>query len=186
MEEPMAPCLVRPAPMSYSRPMSYPPAQWIGRRCPAVRGRRSHVAAIAVAFTLLPLAGAPDTSAASGALPRTGPADAATPARMRLISQEQYFNSLAYVFGPDIPVAAHFAPFRRTDGLLANGSASAGVTISQMQEFQRAAGSPSGRRPRQPRLPGSVHAARRRRRRSLLCAQVPATGRPPAVPASAR
>jgi hypothetical protein len=130
--------------MSYSRPMSYPPAQWIGRRCPAVRGRRAHVAAIAVAFTLLPLAGAPDTSAAPGALSRTAPAESATPARMRLMSQEQYFNSLGYVFGPDIRVAAHFAPFRRTDGLLASGSATAGVTISQMQEFQRTASSLAG------------------------------------------
>ena len=60
---------------------------------------------------------------------------------MRLISQEQYFNSLGYVFGPDITVSAHFAPFPRTDGLLANGSASAGVTIAQMQEFQRTANS---------------------------------------------
>ena len=60
---------------------------------------------------------------------------------MRLISQEQYFNSLGYVFGPDIAVGAHFAPFRRTDGLLASGSASAGVTIAQMQEFQRTASS---------------------------------------------
>jgi hypothetical protein len=59
---------------------------------------------------------------------------------VRLISQDQYFNSLAYIFGPDIAVAAHFAPFRRTDGLLAIGGASAGVTLGQMQEFQRTAG----------------------------------------------
>lgn len=109
-----------------------------------MRGRRSRVAAIAAALTLLPLAGAPDTSATSGALPRTGPSDSATPARMRLISQEQYFNSLGYVFGPDIRVSSHFAPFRRTDGLLAGGSATAGVTVSQMQEFQRAASSLAG------------------------------------------
>ena len=68
------------------------------------------------------------------------PADAASPARMRLLSQEQFSNTLAYVFGPDITVSTHFAPFRRTDGLLANGSSAAGVTIGQMQEFQRAAG----------------------------------------------
>lgn len=109
-----------------------------------MRGRRSRVAAIAAALTLLPLAGAPDTSATSGALLRTGPSDSATPARMRLISQEQYFNSLGYVFGPDIRVSSHFAPFRRTDGLLAGGSATAGVTVSQMQEFQRAASSLAG------------------------------------------
>ena len=77
-------------------------------------------------------------------MPATGPADAATAARMRLLSQEQYFNSLGYVFGPDITVSAHFAPFRRTDGLLASGSSSAGVTIAQMQEFQRTANSLAG------------------------------------------
>lgn len=66
--------------------------------------------------------------------------DAASPARVRLISQEQYANTLAYVFGPDIKVAAHFAPFRRTDGLLEVGASSAGITLGQMQEFQRTAG----------------------------------------------
>lgn len=72
--------------------------------------------------------------------PAVEPADATSPARMRLLSQEQYANTIAYVFGPDIMVSANFAPFRRTDGLLANGSATAGVTIGQMQEFQRTAG----------------------------------------------
>jgi Protein of unknown function (DUF1588)/Protein of unknown function (DUF1592)/Protein of unknown function (DUF1595)/Protein of unknown function (DUF1585) len=70
----------------------------------------------------------------------TEPADASSAARVRLISQDQYFNSLSYIFGPDVAVAAHFAPFRRTDGLLAIGGASAGVTLGQMQEFQRTAG----------------------------------------------
>jgi Protein of unknown function (DUF1592)/Protein of unknown function (DUF1588)/Protein of unknown function (DUF1595)/Protein of unknown function (DUF1585) len=65
--------------------------------------------------------------------------DATSPARVRLISQEQYFNTLAYVFGPDITVSAHFAPFQRTDGLLEIGAATAGVTVGQMQEFQRTA-----------------------------------------------
>src|SRR6201999_1174938 len=41
---------------------------------------------------------------------------------------------------PDIKVSTHFAPFRRTDGLLQVGSSSAGVTTGQMQEFQRTAG----------------------------------------------
>ena len=72
--------------------------------------------------------------------PGPEPADASSLARVRLLSQEQYFNSLAYIFGPDIAVAAHFAPFRRTDGLLESGAAAAGVTIGQMQEFQRTAG----------------------------------------------
>ena len=67
-------------------------------------------------------------------------ADSTSPARVRLISQEQYFNTVAYIFGPDVTVSAHFAPFRRTDGLLEVGAATAGVTSGQMQEFQRTAG----------------------------------------------
>lgn len=67
------------------------------------------------------------------------PADATSAARMRLISQDQYFKTLGYVFGPDASIAAHFAPFRRTEGLLASGGAFAGVTPGQMQEFQRTA-----------------------------------------------
>ncbi len=59
--------------------------------------------------------------------------------RVRLLSQEQYFNSLAYVFGPDISVAAHFTPFRRTDGLVETGASAAGVTSGQIDEFQRTA-----------------------------------------------
>ncbi len=69
-----------------------------------------------------------------------GPPNATSVARVRLLSQDQYFNTLAYIFGPDIAIAAHFAPFRRTDGLLEIGAATAGVTIGQMQEFQRTAG----------------------------------------------
>ncbi len=68
------------------------------------------------------------------------PVSVASAARVRLISQDQYFNSLSYIFGPDVAVATHFAPFRRTDGLLAIGGASAGVTLGQMQEFQHTAG----------------------------------------------
>jgi hypothetical protein len=100
---------------------------------------RSRAAAAGLASLLLPFACGADTAGAAASVPASGPADAATPARMRLVSQEQYFNTLAYVFGPDIQVAAHFAPFQRTDGLLASGGASAGVTVAQMQEFQRTA-----------------------------------------------
>lgn len=93
-----------------------------------------------LALLFLPLAGAADTAGLQERLSPTGPPDAATTARMRLLSQQQYFNTLGYVFGPDIQVAAHFAPFQRTDGLLASGGAAAGVTMAQVQEFQRAAG----------------------------------------------
>lgn len=124
--------------------MTFPPAQGSGWRRPPARRNRSKVAAAALVLGVLPFIGRADTAGSPAAVPSTGPADAATPARMRLLSQEQYFNSLGYVFGPDITVSAHFAPFRRTDGLLASGSSSAGVTIAQMQEFQRTASSLAG------------------------------------------
>ena len=65
-------------------------------------------------------------------------------ARVRLLSQEQYFNTVSYVFGPDILPTAHFAPFVRTEGLLEDGSAVVGMTSGQMQQFQRAASSIAG------------------------------------------
>ena len=69
------------------------------------------------------------------------PDDAATPARVRLITQEQYFNSVTAIFGADLRIPAQFAPLRRTDGLLGSGAASAGVPIGEMQRFQQAAAS---------------------------------------------
>jgi hypothetical protein len=62
-----------------------------------------------------------------------------TPARVRRMSQEQYANTIAYVFGRDIEVGTPFAPLRRTDGLLAAGAASAGVTAGELQQLQRSA-----------------------------------------------
>ncbi len=105
---------------------------------------RALVPGLVAAFCLASVYGAdlpanpPSDSHAPGGT--SEPPDAASPARVRLISQEQYVNTLAYVFGPDISVSAHFAPFRRTDGLLEVGAANAGVTTGQMQEFQRTAG----------------------------------------------
>ena len=61
------------------------------------------------------------------------------PQRMRLLTKEQYVNSLSYIVGPDLRVDARFAPMRRIDGLLANGAASVGVTAAQLEQFQRTA-----------------------------------------------
>lgn len=70
----------------------------------------------------------------------SGPQNATSTAHVRLISQKQYFNTVEYVFGPDITLSTQFAPFRRVEGLLANGGSIAGVTVGQMREFQRTAG----------------------------------------------
>ena len=82
----------------------------------------------------------PPAKAASVTEPQN---DGAIP-RVRLMSQEQYFNTLSYVFGPDILPTAHFAPFARTNGLLEIGASTVGMTAGQMQQFQRAAASVAG------------------------------------------
>ena len=60
------------------------------------------------------------------------------PPRVRLITTQQYVNTLSYVFGPSISLEVKFPPLKRTDGLLANGAAYAGVTAGQLEQFQRA------------------------------------------------
>lgn len=71
--------------------------------------------------------------------PEVAAAYEGTPTRVRRMSQEQYANTIAYVFGRDIDVGTPFAPLRRTDGLLAAGAASAGVTSGELQQLQRSA-----------------------------------------------
>jgi hypothetical protein len=61
------------------------------------------------------------------------------PPRVRLITQEQYVNSLGYIFGLDLGVDARFAPMHRKEGLLANDAAFAGVTDTQLEQYQRTA-----------------------------------------------
>ena len=61
------------------------------------------------------------------------------PARVRLMTGAQYTNTIQYFFGSDITIVSPFAPVPRTEGLLASGASKAGVTSSQLQQFQRAA-----------------------------------------------
>ncbi|MBX7200468.1 MAG: DUF1592 domain-containing protein [Rhodospirillaceae bacterium] len=62
-----------------------------------------------------------------------------TARRLRLVTAEQYRNTLAYVFGPNITIPSAFAPVTRTDGLLGVGTSLAGVTASQMEIYQKTA-----------------------------------------------
>ena len=59
--------------------------------------------------------------------------------RRRLMTGQQYLNTIAYIFGNDIAVISPFAPLQRTEGLLALGAFSAGVPSGELQQFQRAA-----------------------------------------------
>src|SRR4051812_19662481 len=104
------------------------------------KARRGAVCVLS-ALALLSCSGAP-TSAPStkiAAVPVSPTELTGTPERVRLITEEQYFNTLTYIFGPEIKLAAHFAPMRRTDGLLEGGAASAGVTAGQLEQYQRTA-----------------------------------------------
>src|SRR5579862_1157953 len=110
--------------------------------------RRPH-AACAVAAATLALAGLTGCLASAThsstvpidatAAPAQGGPAATSRARVRLLSEDQYYNSIGYIFGPDITLAAHFAPFRRTQGLLEIGASSAGVTTGQSEDFQHTA-----------------------------------------------
>ncbi len=79
--------------------------------------------------------------ASASRAPAIAPEYAGTMARVRRITPEQYHNTVAYIFGRDIEVGNPFAPLRRTDGLIATGAASAGVTTGELQQLQRSASS---------------------------------------------
>jgi hypothetical protein len=59
--------------------------------------------------------------------------------RLRLITQEQYLNTLRYVFGPDVRPEVHFAAVQRVDGLLGVGTSFAGITDAQLEIYQQTA-----------------------------------------------
>jgi len=59
--------------------------------------------------------------------------------RLRLITRDQYLNTLAYVFGADIRPDVEFAPVERVDGLLQLGTSRAGVNDTQLELYQKTA-----------------------------------------------
>ena len=69
------------------------------------------------------------------------PEEHASPLRVRLMTEQQYTNTISQVFGRDIgdSVAPPLPPLMRTDGLLASGAMAVGVTSDQIQQIQQAA-----------------------------------------------
>lgn len=69
------------------------------------------------------------------------PEDSASLLRVRLMTGEQYTNTIAQIFGADISnaVPPPLPPLARTDGLLSSGAAFVGVTSDQVQQIQQAA-----------------------------------------------
>lgn len=98
------------------------------------------VAAVLVAGCSAP-SSQDDVAAAAMQSSVVEPASDGTPARLRLITSEQYLNTLAHTFGPSIDLGSKFPPLQRTKGLLANGAATAGVTAAQLEQYQRTAAS---------------------------------------------
>ncbi len=56
------------------------------------------------------------------------PTTAAAPPTMRLLTQSQYANTIADIFGSDIVAKVRFAPVNRISGLVAIGAGKAGLT----------------------------------------------------------
>lgn len=75
------------------------------------------------------------------------PDGSASPLRARLLTAEQYSNTIAQIFGDDVAasVVPPLPPLQRTDGLLASGAAFIGVTSDQIQQIQQAAALVAGR-----------------------------------------
>lgn len=68
------------------------------------------------------------------------PAGDVAPAKVRLLTDDQYRNTIANIFGADIDVQAKFAQIRRPrGGLLAVATTSAGISASDAEAFHRTA-----------------------------------------------
>lgn len=80
----------------------------------------------------------------AGCASKDEPENPGTPPRVRIITTQQYLNTVANVFGSSVSMDMKFPPLRRTDGLLSNGAALAGVTAGKIETFQRAASSIAG------------------------------------------
>jgi hypothetical protein len=65
----------------------------------------------------------------------TEPAARAAPPTMRRLSNDQYRNTIADVFGPHVVVAGQADALTRTDGLLADGARLARITPSGIEKF---------------------------------------------------
>jgi len=79
------------------------------------------------------------TAAAKQVAAVAEPASSGAEPRLRLITRDQYLNTLAYVFGADVRPDVEFAPVERVDGLLRLGTSRAGVNDTQLELYQKTA-----------------------------------------------
>ena len=67
------------------------------------------------------------------------PTSLGAPPEVRRLTEEQYRNSIADIFGADIKIAGRFDPVPRTHGLIAVGTSSATVTPAGFEQLDGAA-----------------------------------------------
>ena len=108
----------------------------LGRVTPALHALQRRFAGVA-ALGLLALVGCGPAELAEPDSPGTVPL-------VSLMTAEQYRNSLRHIFGPGVDLNVEFAPVARTEGLLANSAAIAGVSGAQLQGIQGVASSVAG------------------------------------------
>ena len=95
---------------------------------------------VAATLSVVGLAAAVQAKASAPEQAYVEPAGHAAPAKVRLLTDEQYRNTIAHIFGADIDVQARFAQMRRgRGGLLAVASTTAGISATDAEAFHRTA-----------------------------------------------
>jgi hypothetical protein len=117
-----------------------PTGRWSSRLLGSAAGLLATLALASVSGTSTAAQDAATPASAHGTpAPVQEPQDTGSLNRLRLLSEEQYLNTVRYVFGPDVAPEPHFPPAQRRDGLLALGSSITGVTTAQLELYQKAA-----------------------------------------------
>ncbi len=83
--------------------------------------------------------GIPNLSFAAETHSVSADASIGMPKHLRLLTTQQYINTIQYFFGPDIKTDVKFAPLTRTDGVLMAGTSVAGVSDAQIETYQKVA-----------------------------------------------
>ncbi len=96
------------------------------------------LASLALASCSAP-AGNQEAAAGKATALAAGPEAGRAEPRLRLVTRDQYLNTLAYVFGADVRPDVEFAPVERVDGLLQLGTSRAGVNDTQLELYQKTA-----------------------------------------------
>jgi hypothetical protein len=108
-----------------------------GLKTSFVRSLLAVAVVLPAAALLMPSFGA--AAASKDVAAKAAETSVGTPLRLRLLTTQQYVNTIQYFFGPDIKIDVKFAPLARTDGLLLAGSSLAGVSGAQVEIYQKVA-----------------------------------------------